>query len=91
MLDIDSTELRHLLGTAAILRGQGKYEDASKLVEGRIGEMNDEAKQAAYLQLIYSNLECGNRKKVKSYVDLLAEYDPNIPTVKKIKSGQWPT
>lgn len=88
MMDLDSDELRMILGTAAILRGKGQFENAENLLAGRINEMSDDAKEAAYLQLIYCAIEWGNPEKAKEYATELAKYDPDIPTVRKVLSGQ---
>ena len=87
-MDLDSDELRMLLGTAAVLRGKGQFEDADKLLSGKIDEVSDEAKQVVYLQLIYSAIEWNKPDKAKEYATELAKYDPDIPTVKKVLAGE---
>lgn len=84
MLTIEDKELSDLLGRCAVLRGQGRVQQAIELVEPRLGDMDQDAKQAALLQLIYAANELGDKEQCREFAEQLAKIDPEIPSVKRV-------
>ena len=96
MLTIDSTELQQLLGQCTVLRGRGLFSEAIALVEPRLEEMDQAAKEISLLQLIYAANEGGYKDRCLNFAQDLAKLAPEIPTVKKVlatysKQGDQPT
>ena len=86
MITIDSKEFRGLVGQAVIQRGLGSNEIAAKIFEDTMEHFDQPAKEIALLQLIYIYEDVGNIDMCKKYASELAEYDPEIPSVKKVLS-----
>lgn len=84
MLTLDSPEFVNLIRQSAALRGEGRFEDAIELVEGRLNEMAPDCHVNAYLEIIYAAQEGGLGEKALQYATKVANIDPNIPSVKKI-------
>ena len=84
MLTVDSKELYQLLGQCAVLRGRGQFSEAIALVEPRLKDMEQSAKEIALLQLIYAANEGGNIDRCHNFAKQLASLDPEIPSVKKV-------
>ena len=80
-------ETRSLLTRAASLRGQGRQREAIDLIERNLPQLNDDLRLNALLEVVYAALEFGDRAKAVSAARLLAEIDPDIPTVRKLLSG----
>lgn len=83
-LKIDSAAFYELLGECIVLRGQYLFDEAIELVEPQLGNMEQDAREAALLQLLYIAAEAGYGKKTRVFAKELAKIDPEIPAVKKI-------
>jgi hypothetical protein len=84
MLTIDSIELRQLLGQCVVLQGKGLFSEAIALVEPRLEDMEQAAKEVSLLQLIYAANEGGYKDRCLHFAQELAKLDPELPSVKKV-------
>ncbi len=84
MIGLDSSELKILLGTVAILRGKGQFTEAIDLLEPKLNDIDNDGKVMALLQLVYVANDAGLNDKTLEFAKQLAKLDPEIPSVKKV-------
>lgn len=68
---------------SSVLRGQGRYDEAINIIESNIGIIDDDIKVNAWLEALYAAEEKGAQQQAKEYALLIANKDPNIPSIKK--------
>ena len=84
IINLDSDKFKTLIATSAVLRGQGRFQEAIGSVEAELGNLHPDCRENAYLEIIYAAKEGNLPEFAKRYALLLAAIDPDFPTVKEI-------
>lgn len=71
----------NIIQQSAVLRGQGKFDEAIDLIETNINSMEPDIKLNAYLEAFKAAKEKGDTSQAKKYALLVAKEDPDVPSI----------
>lgn len=66
---------------AAVLRAQGKFDDAIDLIERQLGALDDVSRIPGLLQAYYAAKQGGFSEKAKQLARLIAKEEPRLPSI----------
>jgi len=72
-----------IVDNAAALRGEGHFEEAIRLVESSLSQLDEISRQPALLNALYAAKEGGLTDKAKELAALIAEEDPDLPSIQE--------
>jgi len=73
----------NIIRESAVLRGQGKFEDAITLIESNIDSIDADIKLNAWLEAFKAAKEKGDAAQTKKFALLVASEDPEIPSIQE--------
>lgn len=70
-----------IIRKSAALRGLRNFDEAINLIEANINSINPDLRLNAYLEAFKAAIEKGNELQAKKYAKLIANEDPDVPSI----------
>lgn len=67
---------------SAVLRGQGRFDDAIRIIEENIDRIDPDVRVVAWLNAFKAAHEQGDKKRTKRFARNVAELDPDVPNIR---------